>query len=86
MADNSNLQEAYDKLKQRRDELKVKLNLGKMEARDTWEEVEKNFQQLDIKMKGLRDQGTAEVDRVKEDIRLLMSDIKDGFERVRNRT
>lgn len=86
MADNNNLQDAYDKLKQKRDELKVKLNLGKMEARDAWDDVEKNFQKLDSKMQGLRKQGGEEVDRMKEDIKLLMSDIKDGFERVRNRT
>lgn len=86
MADNGNLQESYDKLKQKRDELKVKLNLGKMEARDAWEDVEKNFQELESKINGLRQQGQAEADRMKEDIRLLMSDIKDGFERVRNRT
>ncbi|QDG50263.1 hypothetical protein FIV42_05815 [Persicimonas caeni] len=86
MADNNNLQETFDKLKQKRDELKVKLNLGKMEARDAWEDVEKNFQELETKMKGLRQQGQSEADRMKEDIRLLMSDIRDGFERVRNRT
>ena len=86
MAENGNLEETFDKLKQRRDELKVQLNLGKMEARDTWEDVEKNFQELETKMKGLRQQGEAEVDRMKEDIQLLMSDIRDGFDRVRKRT
>jgi biopolymer transport protein ExbB/TolQ len=86
MADKGNLEEAYDKLKQKRDELNVKLNLGKMEARETWEKVEKNFQQLETKMKGLRDQGEAEAGRMKEDIQLLMSDIQDGIKRVRDRT
>jgi predicted nucleic acid-binding Zn-ribbon protein len=85
MADKSNLEETFDNLKQKRDELKVKLNLGKMEARDTWNDVEKNFQQLETKMKGLRDQGEAEADRMKDDIQLLMSDIRDGFKRVTNR-
>ena len=85
MADKSNLEETFDNLKQKRDELKVKLNLGKMEARDTWNDVEKNFQELETKMKGLRDQGEAEADRMKDDIQLLMSDIRDGIKRVTKR-
>lgn len=85
MAENGNLQEAFDTLKQKRDELKVKLNLGKMEAKEAWEDVEKDFQRLESKMKRMREQGEKEVDRMRDDVKGLMADVRAGFERVRKR-
>jgi hypothetical protein len=85
MAENGNLQEAFDALKQKRDELKVKLNLGKMEAKDAWEDVEKDFQRLEAKMKRMREQGGKEVDRMRDDVKGLMAEVREGFERVRKR-
>ena len=83
---NENLQETFQALKQKRDEFKVKLNLGKMEARDTWEDVQDNFRELESKMKQVRARGDEEFDKMREDIEVLMGDIRDGFDRMRKQS
>lgn len=45
------IQKLADELKQRRDEIKLKYNLGKAEARDRWEELEKEFQKVESQLK-----------------------------------
>lgn len=82
---NEKLQETVGKLRQKRDELKVKLNLGKMEARDAWEDVEKDFERLETKWKKAREQGGKEVDKMRDEIEELIDDVRDGFERVRKK-
>lgn len=85
MGQKTTWQNTFQQLKQKRDELRLKLNLGKREAQDAWEDVEKNFGELEAKIKTLQAQGEEETDRLGEDIELLVSDIRDGFDRLRNR-
>lgn len=81
------IDDMMEALKQQRDELEVKLNLGKLEARDEWEQLEKKFNHLvaetEAKSRPLRgavdesarDVGTA-LERVGEEL-------KKGYERIR---
>lgn len=85
MADKNNLEEMYERLKKGRDELKVKLSLGKLEARNAWADVEKNFNELETKMKAFREQGEVEAERLGEEIRGLITNIKGAYERMRDR-
>jgi hypothetical protein len=45
----SKLDDLKQKLKQTRDELEVKLNLGEMEARDEWQKLEKKWDDFQAK-------------------------------------
>ena len=47
------LHEDVEALRQRRDELRVQLDLGKREAADAWHDLEDRWQQLEAKLKVL---------------------------------
>lgn len=83
MEGQENLQERYDKVRQFRDELKVQLNLGKMQVRDAWEEVEKDFHKLEGKMKDLRERGGEEAEKMREQARTQLKSIRERFEKLR---
>jgi SMC interacting uncharacterized protein involved in chromosome segregation len=69
-------------LKQERDELRVKVQLAKMEANDEWKEIEKKLVKLDAKAKEL---GSATADAAKDvgaAARLLGEEIRKGLKKV----
>ena len=86
MTTRENLEESYDKLRQLRDELKVQLNLGTMEVRQRWEKAEDDFQKLQSKMKQYADRGEKGAEKVTEEARGLMGDVRKRFEKLRKMT
>ncbi len=73
------------KLRQRRDELRVQIDLGKMEASDAWHEVEERWQRLEGKLRVLTDESKDAVEDVGEAATLLASEIREGLARVARR-
>lgn len=73
------------KLRQRRDELRVQIDLGKMEASDAWHEVEDRWQRLEGKLRVLADESKDAVEDVGEAATLLASEIREGLARVARR-
>ncbi len=77
------IEEMLNELKQERDELKVKLQLAKMEAGDEWEKLEAQLEKLEAKTKEL---GSAAAD-ASQDIgaaaKLLGEEIANGFKKIR---
>jgi hypothetical protein len=72
-------------LKQQRDAIKVQLHLGKAEARQEWEELEKKLEHLRAKAKAIGNE-TQEASRdVFEAAKLLAEEIKRGYERISKR-
>lgn len=67
-----------DDLTRLRDEIKLKIHLGTMEAKDEWEDLEKRWSQFREK---------AELDRtageVGTTVKQLGSDLKSAYERIR---
>ncbi len=84
----SQLQERFDeeleRLRQRRDELRVKLDLGKMEARDAWAAAEKSWVRLEGKVGQLAREGEEVADDVKDAVEHLVDEVKDGFARLKS--
>jgi chromosome segregation ATPase len=77
-----NIDEMIATLKQERDELRVKLNLAKMEAGDEWEKLEGKMHKLESKAKELG-HVTAEASRdIGEAAKLLGEEIRDGFKKI----
>ena len=69
-------------LKQERDELRVKLNLAKLEMGDEWEKLEKKLEKLEAKTKEL---GSATVEASKDigvAAKLLGEEIREGFKKI----
>ena len=73
-----------DELKQKRDELRVQINLATKEARDEWEELEAKMEEFTAKAKEVAaDAGIKETgEGIGEALGQLGSEIKNGYERL----
>lgn len=77
------LQTLLQKLETERDELRVKLSLAKLEAREEWEELEKKMDQLRGRMKVVGGEAKGAGSEVKAAADALAAEIKEGFARIR---
>lgn len=77
------LEKLISKLGQERDELRVKLNLAKLEARDEWDKLERKWEHLRAKTPELRQNLSETAAEVGAATRNLMEDIRKGYERIR---
>lgn len=70
-------------LKQARDELNVQMHLAKSEAREEWNDLEKNWQDLRGRLDRIAaEAGTASSD-VLEAVKLVGEEIQKGYSRLR---
>jgi hypothetical protein len=77
------LQEMMTRLETERDELKVKLGLAKLEAREEWQELEKKMDALRGRMKVLGGEAKEASGDIGTAAGQLADEIKDGFARLR---
>ena len=70
-------------LRQQRDAIQVQLHLGKAEAKQEWEELEKKLEHLRAKAKVVGGEAQAVSQDVFEAAKLLAEEIKRGYERIR---
>jgi len=77
------LQKLISQLEQERDELKVKIGLAKLEAREEWQELEKKLEHLRARMKIVGDEAKEASSDVGAAFDVVADEIKDGFERLR---
>jgi hypothetical protein len=77
------LDELVERLKQGRDELNLKMHLGKAEAKDLWQETEDKWRRLRSEL----DKVNTDTDDVARDVgaaaMLLAEEIKHGYERLK---
>lgn len=77
------MERVMQKLEEERDELRVKLNLAKMEAREEWEELEKKMDALRGRMKVVGEEAKEASGDVGAAVGVLADEIKEGFSRLR---
>jgi hypothetical protein len=70
-------------LRQMRDEMKLQAHLGKADAKDAWEDVEKRWQHLEGRLRVLRDASKEEFADVADAAKLLMEEIRRGYQHVK---
>lgn len=70
-------------LKQHRDELKMRIHLGSEEAKQEWETLEEKFRQLTARHEPLKRAVDETKDDVWESLKLVASELKEGFQRIR---
>lgn len=80
---NEKLQEIMQRLEVERDELKLKLGLAKLEAREEWQELEKKMDTLRGRMKLVGGEARDASGEVATAARTLAGEIREGFARVR---
>ena len=79
------LEKFIQQIEQRRDELRVKMSLAKLDAREEWEKLEKKWEEFRTKTQPVREElGTTAVN-VGTALRLAADEIRDGYERLRKR-
>lgn len=78
------LQQIMQQLEQERDELKVKLGLAKLEAREEWQEINKKMDALRGRMKVVGDEAKEAGGDVGAAFDVVAEEIKDGFNRLRD--
>ena len=79
------LREELDSFRELRDELRVQSNLGKAELRDRLQELERRWRRLEGRFDGIRQDAKADAEDVREALRLLARELKEGYEHVRAR-
>jgi uncharacterized coiled-coil DUF342 family protein len=70
-------------LKEERDELKLKIHLGKMELQEEWQELDDKLDALNHRFDPLKDAVEETAEDVWDSLKLVASEIKDGFKRIR---
>jgi uncharacterized coiled-coil DUF342 family protein len=84
MADHEKeLDELLEKLKQGRDELNVKIHLGKAEAKDLWQETEDKWRHLRNELDRINNDTGDVAKDVGAAAMLLAEEIKHGYERLK---
>lgn len=77
------LQALLRRLEEERDELKVKMGLAKLEAREEWAELEEKIQRLRGRLKVLGGEARDASGDVGAAFDMLAEEVKDGLERIR---
>lgn len=76
------IQESLAKLRQERDELRVRLNLAKMEVRDEWQASEAKIARLESRAKELGSATAESAKEVGEAAKLLAEEVRDGLKNI----
>lgn len=79
------LGEEIDRLRELRDELRVQAELGRAEFRDRWQELEKSWHQLEGRLKLAREGAREDTQNVREAARLLASELRESYEKLKKR-
>ena len=72
-----------ERLETERDELKVKVGLAKLEAKEEWQEIQGKLDRLRGRMKVLGEEADDAGEDVGAALEMLGREIKEGFNRIR---
>jgi uncharacterized protein YicC (UPF0701 family) len=79
----SRLQSLLSKLEEEGDELKLKMGLAKLEARDDWGDIQKKLERLRGRMKVVQEEAGESGGDVGAAFEVLGEEIKTAFDRIR---
>ena len=70
-------------LKQVRDELRVQAHLGKAEAKEQWERLERRWHELEAKLGAAEKQAKEPLENVRVAARLMLDEIREGYRKIK---
>ncbi len=70
-------------LKQVRDELRVQAHLGKAEAKQQWERLERRWHELEAKLDAAEKQAKEPLENVRVAARLMLDEIREGYRKIK---
>ena len=71
-------------LKQQRDELALKIHLGKEEAKDEWEKVQEKFAKLSDDFEPVKDAVEESAANIFASLKLVAGEVTESFGRIRD--
>lgn len=74
-----------DRLRQERDELRLKAHLGAAEAKEEWEELEAKWDRLKSRLGDIGGAAGEATDDVKTAAAMLAEELKEGYAKIRSR-
>ncbi len=77
------LERELEDLRATRDELRVRLHLGKMDAQEQWEQVEKQWQRVESKLMLAGEAGREVAEDIGEATSLVIEEMKEGYTKLR---
>ncbi len=77
------MERELEDLRATRDELRVRLHLGKLDAKEQWEQVEKQWQHVESKLKLARETGREVAEDIGEATSLVVEEMKAGYSKLR---
>lgn len=77
------LEELTSSLKQERDELALRIHLGKAELKDEWQQVNDKLEQLSGKLASLKVAANESSEDVWAALKLVGEEVKRGFDHIR---
>lgn len=83
--DKEDLAQIAAKLKEERDELRVRMHLASMEIKDEWEELEKRWQHLEPKLAEAKDEVVETSRAVGAGLEVIAEELGAAYRRIRER-
>ena len=83
MNERDRLAELISSLKQQRDELALKIHLGKKEAKDEWDRINAKLDELTKDYEPLKDAVEESAGKVFDAMKTVAGEVQDGFQRIR---
>lgn len=80
--ENTPVEEIVEKLSQERDELRVKLELAKLEIREKWEPLENKWESLEARLRSVGGTTTDAGKDVLAASKLLLGEIGDAYKQI----
>ena len=80
---NDKIQEEIEELRGMRDELKLKVHLGKLEPQERFDHAEKEWARLEGKLKLFTSESRDSAEKVGEALKLTVSEIRDAYRHLR---
>ena len=79
------LEKLRDGLLQQRDELRVQLNLAKLEAREEWEKTEEKLEHFKAKLEEVSGEAIEATEDVWASVKMLGEEIERAYKRIKSR-
>lgn len=79
------LAEVVGKLRQERDELRLKLHLGTLEAKEEWEDLEGKLQTLESGLAETKQEAAEKAREARSTVALVAEELQSAYRRIRER-
>lgn len=77
------LAEVVERLKQERDELRVKVHLGSMEAKEQWEALERKWETFEGRIAQAKRETTEKVQDANDAAGIIANELEAAYQRIR---